>query len=209
MSDAPLKIKVCGMVDAENLSQLARLKPDYVGFIFYPKSSRYVVGRLSTEALNVLPSTTKRVGVFVSEKPETLLALAKEYGLDYVQLHGDESVEYCQRIRQQGLKVIKVFRVSTADDLATVAKYAQCADLFLFDTKTPLYGGCGQEFDWTILEQAQVPLPWLISGGISADNIQRACQTGAFAVDLNSRFETAPGVKDIPLLERCFELIRK
>ncbi|MBO7607210.1 MAG: phosphoribosylanthranilate isomerase [Paludibacteraceae bacterium] len=208
MSDAPLKIKVCGMAEAENLVQLARLKPDYVGFIFYPKSPRYMAERLSAEALDVLPETTKRVGVFVSEKTETVLSLAKRYALDYVQLHGDETVEYCQTIRRHGLKVIKVFRIATRDDLKSIAEYAQCADLFLFDTKTPAYGGCGSEFDWTILEEADIPLPWLISGGISPDNILRACQTGAFAVDLNSKFETAPGIKDIQLLEECFKSIR-
>lgn len=208
MSDAPLKIKVCGMAEAENLVQLARLKPDYVGFIFYPKSPRYMAERLSAEALDVLPETTKRVGVFVSEKTETVLSLAKRYALDYVQLHGDETVEYCQTIRRHGLKVIKVFRIATRNDLKSIAEYAQCADLFLFDTKTPTYGGCGSEFDWTILEEADIPLPWLISGGISPDNILRACQTGAFAVDLNSKFETAPGIKDIQLLEECFKSIR-
>jgi phosphoribosylanthranilate isomerase len=204
MSDAPLKIKVCGMADAENLSQLARLKPDYVGFIFYPKSSRYVVGRLSAEALNVLPSTTKRVGVFVSEKTETVLSLAKRYALDYVQLHGDETVEYCQTIRRHGLKVIKVFRIATRDDLKSIAEYAQCADLFLFDTKGQSVGGNGEKFDWDVLQAYHGETPFLLSGGIGPDD---AAQVNAFrhpkciGIDLNSRFELSPGLKDIAKLK--------
>ncbi len=207
MSDNPTpKIKVCGMADADSIARVAELQPDFMGFIFYSKSVRYAIGRVSpTVVRNIVPSIQK-VGVFVNEPVDSIRRTASDYGLSYVQLHGGESVEMCERIKGDGLGVVKVFSISSDADFAHVSDFANCADYLLFDTKTPLYGGSGTSFNWSLIPS--VGLPFIISGGIGTDNIDAAVATGATVVDLNSRFELSPGVKDIGLLQSVFERIR-
>lgn len=197
-----LQFKVCGMKHPDNIAGLAALNPDFMGFIFYEKSPRYA-GDLDPEVVRGLPSGIRKVGVFVNASRETILAKAETYGLDYAQLHGDESPAFAERLRREGLKVIKVFRID-ASLPSGMADFAESADLFLFDTDTKAYGGSGRKFDWELLRNQTIPRPYLLSGGIAAEDIGAVAQLGLpgmIGIDVNSRFETAPGLKSIELLQ--------
>ncbi|WP_321519226.1 phosphoribosylanthranilate isomerase [uncultured Bacteroides sp.] len=200
-------IKVCGMRDAENIRQVESLGVDLIGLIFYPKSSRFVVCPPS-----YLPYKAKTVGVFVNEAQETVLALYNQFSLNFVQLHGTESPEYCVSLRDKGLNLIKAFSVATSSDLKATEKYEGLCSYFLFDTKCEGHGGSGEQFDWSILSHYQGKTPFLLSGGISPQSVKelKAFQHELFAgVDLNSCFETAPGMKDVEKLSRFFKELRK
>ena len=205
-------IKVCGMRDAENIREIERAIANsslftlhsslfLMGFIFWPKSSRYV-----SERPAYLPTNCKRVGVFVDEDIETLKRIADDYALDFIQLHGHESADYCAQLK--GLKLIKAISVSGQDDIATYKTYEGHVDYFLFDTKCPSVGGSGRQFDWTVLSAYDGNTPFLLSGGIGPDDAE--VLTSHFSpltskkcagIDLNSRFEIAPGLKDINKLK--------
>ena len=190
-------IKVCGMRDTENIREVEALGIDLMGFIFWPKSSRYV-----SERPAYLPTKCKRVGVFVDEDIETVRRIADDYALDYIQLHGHESRAYCAQLK--GLKLIKAISVSGEDDIATYKTYEGLVDYFLFDTKCPSVGGSGQQFDWTVLADYVGETPFLLSGGIGPDDAKRvkaSHHSKCIGIDLNSRFEIAPGVKDINKLK--------
>jgi phosphoribosylanthranilate isomerase len=200
-------IKVCGMRDAENIREVEALGIDLMGFIFWPKSSRYV-----SERPAYLPTKCKRVGVFVDEDIKQVKRIAEEYALDYIQLHGHESPAYCAQL--QGLKLIKAISVSSREDIMTYKSYEGLVDYFLFDTKCPSVGGSGQQFDWTVLADYVGKTPFLLSGGIGPDDAERLRQvfaSGGFparkcaGIDLNSRFELAPGLKDINKLKSFIE----
>lgn len=200
-------LKVCGMRDADNIASVAALAPDYLGFIFYGRSPRYV-GEMPSETLRKVPSSICKVGVFVDSAPEYIRETVDRYGLDMVQLHGGESLRLCREIRKM-CPVIKAFRVRQAADLRSVVKYAGVCDFFLFDTPADGFGGSGRQFDWSVLSDFESPLPFFLSGGIGpgdADRIGLFGHPALAAVDVNSRFETAPGVKDVALLA---EFIRK
>ncbi len=202
-------VKVCGMTDPDNLSQIAALPVDWLGFIFYEKSPRYMGGAqalfqfLNTEKGQQIRQ--KRVGVFVNATLEAVLNNASDYGLDLIQLHGDESVQYCADLRQalndQGnttVELIKVLGVEASTDLAVLADYEPYCSYFLLDTKTPKYGGSGQSFDWNKLNEYQLETPFILSGGIGIDAINAVTALAhpkLAGIDLNSRFETAPGLK--------------
>jgi phosphoribosylanthranilate isomerase len=193
-----MKIKVCGMREADNIREVERLGIDLMGLIFWPQSSRYV-----SEKPDYLPTHCQRVGVFVDEDIERVNSIADEYALDYIQLHGHESSEYCAQL--QGLHLIKAISVSGRDDIATYKQYEGLVDYFLFDTKCPSVGGSGQQFDWTVLSAYDGNTPFLLSGGIGPDDAERVKafrHEKCIGIDLNSRFETAPGLKDIDSLRR-------
>lgn len=195
------------MRDPENITQVAALKPDYMGFIFYEKSPRYA----ATLNPAALPDHVRRVGVFVNASTPEIENRAEQYGLQALQLHGSESPETCQALRAKGYEIIKAFGIETAADLAQTAEYAECCDLFLFDTRTPAHGGSGLRFDWRILDLYNGKTPFLLSGGISDKNaleILNIEQPGFYGVDLNSRFEIEAGLKDAGLLERFIKTIR-
>jgi len=196
-------IKVCGMKDPDNIAGLAALNPDFMGFIFYEKSPRYA-GNVDPAVVHGLSSGIRKVGVFVNATRESILAKAETYALDYVQLHGDESPTFAKRLKSEGLKVIKVFRI--AEKLPPdMADFAESADLFLFDTDTKAYGGSGKKFDWELLRQNEIPLPYLLSGGIGPGDIAAVARLdlpGMIGIDVNSRFETAPGFKNIELIQQ-------
>ena len=186
---------------AENICEEEALGIDLMGFIFWPKSSRYV-----SERPAYLPTNCKRVGVFVDEDIETLKRIADDYALDFIQLHGHESADYCAQLK--GLKLIKAISVSGQDDIATYKTYEGHVDYFLFDTKCPSVGGSGQQFDWSVLSAYDGNTPFLLSGGIGPDDAE--VLTSHFSpltskkcvgIDLNSRFEIAPGLKDINKLK--------
>lgn len=198
-----MKIKVCGMREPENLAAVGALRPDYIGLIFYSRSLRYAGGAEPT-ALSTLPEEIRKVGVFVNETPETIRRTIERYGLDAVQLHGGESPEFCRELKEY-VEVIKTFPVRSAADFAVCGAYERCCDLFLFDTKTEGYGGSGVAFDWNLLGAYRGGTAFLLSGGIGAEDVAKIRAIGhprLAGVDLNSRFETEPGVKDVFLLEK-------
>ena len=195
-------IKVCGMREAENIREVERLGIDLMGFIFWPKSSRYV-----SKYPDYLPQQVKRVGVFVDEDPEEVKRLADNYSLDYIQLHGHETPEVISYLRTSASphpRMIKAFNITTEEDLSQTLPYEGLADLFLFDTKGQSVGGNGVKFNWDVLDAYQGSTPFLLSGGIGPDD---AAQVNAFrhpkciGIDLNSRFELSPGLKDIAKLK--------
>jgi phosphoribosylanthranilate isomerase len=204
-----LKIKVCGMRDAHNIAELATLQPDYMGFIFYPKSKRYFLGLNEIADLNILPKSIQKVGVFVDEKPEIVIKIAEKYNLSILQLHGQESPETCAFFKSKNLQVWKAIAVSTEIDNEALALYQNSVDAFLFDTKSTDHGGTGIAFDWKILKTYTLNTPFMLAGGISADNISDAieCMEGlpAIGLDLNSKFEIQPGLKDIEKLKKVLK----
>ena len=194
-------VKVCGMRDAENICEVEALGIDLMGFIFWPKSSRYV-----SERPAYLPTNCKRVGVFVDEDIETVKRIAEDYALDYIQLHGHELADYCAQLR--GFKLIKAFNIATTEDFKQTEPYTGIVDYFLFDTKGKSVGGNGEKFDWSVLSAYDGNTPFLLSGGIGPDDAE--VLTSHFSpltskkcvgIDLNSRFEIAPGLKDINKLK--------
>lgn len=188
-------IKVCGMTDADNIRNVELLGVDMIGFIFYPKSPRCLC-----EKPRYLPTLSKRVGVFVNESKENVLMYADRFSLNYIQLHGNESPDYCRSLHSNGLHLIKAFSISLPKDLQDVSDYDGLCQYYLFDTKTPQYGGSGNQFDWNILQRYNGSTPFLLSGGInpySANAIKEFHHPRLAGIDLNSRFETKPGVKDV------------
>ena len=198
-------IKVCGMRQSDNIRQVEALGIDMMGFIFWKPSARYV-----SQKPDYLPACT-RTGVFVNATPEYILSTVRAYGLSYVQLHGPESPEFCHHLRQNlnqsglaSVQLIKAFSISTPEDLAPVQKYENLCHFLLFDTKTPLPGGSGKQFEWQILQHYSGTLPFLLSGGIGPNDTHRLQEFHhplCVGIDLNSRFEISPGLKDATLLK--------
>lgn len=207
MVNKTLRIKVCGMLDPKNIAAVAKLRPDYMGFIFYDKSPRYA----ASLAPSVLPPDIRSVGVFVDTPAKQIPHTAERYGLQTIQLHGNESPETCSKLRKAGYEVIKVFCVEREADLMKTVFYEESCDLFLFDTHTPVHGGSGRRFDWNILDAYTGKTPFLLSGGISpfdADEILKIDHPMLYGIDLNSRFEIEAGLKNTELLERFIKTIR-
>ena len=185
----------------ENRKQVEKLPVDLLGFIFYLHSQRYIGENMQTGLLN---SEKPKVGVFVDENAFEILALAKNMGIDWVQLHGKENPKTCQLLKNHSLKIIKAFSVDEAFQFQKTEEYEQIADFYLFDTKTNLPGGSGQKFDWNILNQYKGDTPFLLSGGIKpedAEEIKRITHPKFAGVDLNSCFEDEPGLKNIEKLK--------
>lgn len=195
-------LKVCGMRDPENILQVAELKPDYMGFIFYPKSKRFVGSEFKVP--DQLSKSIKRVGVFVNESTDTIIDLANRHGLDFIQLHGEESVNQCAELRHSGLGIIKAFSIDEQSDFLKVVRYKEVADYFLFDTKSEGYGGTGKAFDWNLLHHYDQDVPFFLSGGVSSANIHTAknlAKMNLHAFDVNSGVELSPGLKAVDKLE--------
>ncbi len=201
-----LKLKVCGMRTPENISGLVKLNPDFIGFIFYKKSKRFING-LDSELIKKIPRHIKKVGVFVNEDVEVITTNAATYQLDFIQLHGDEDVEFLKKLKKKDLNIIKVFRV-TERLPENLMEYHEVASYFLFDTDTKNYGGSGEHFDWSILAHYDLTTPYLLSGGISTDDIETISNLdlhGLYGIDVNSRFESAPGFKNLDMLGELVE----
>jgi len=197
-----MKIKVCGMKHNSNISALLALKPDFVGFIFYEKSPRCVGEEAPDILFDSWPSTTKRVGVFVDESIDVILTKARRFSLDFVQLHGRETPETAEQLKNAGLGVIKVFHLKKKDDLTATRSYDTC-DYFLFDTPSEHHGGTGTIFDWSLLADYDNHKPYFLSGGIGHDtaiDFEKASIPTPFGLDVNSCFEDSPGIKNIELL---------
>ena len=201
-----MKLKICGMRESVNVSKVIALKPDYMGFIFYPESSRFV-GDLEYNIISLVKSQgIEPVAVFVNASMETMIQTCTWYGFTHVQLHGDETPQTCEVLRTKGLQVIKAFSVADSSDLKKTAVYENCCDYFLFDTKTALSGGSGRHFDWDLLKDYSGTKPFFLSGGIGVDDAEKVkafYHPLLLGIDLNSRFETEPAVKEVGLL-KCF-----
>ena len=197
-----MQIKVCGITSIEQATALQAMGVHYIGFIFYPASKRYVLEKLSLNDLaNFKPVGVKKVGVFVNEPLDQLLQIVQSAGLDIVQLHGDETPAYCAAVRQK-VATIKVFRVGAA--VPDFAAYEANVDYFLFDTDSAMYGGTGQHFNWELIKGSTIPKPYFLSGGIGPNDIQGVqvmektkAGKSLLALDINSKFELAPGMKDL------------
>lgn len=218
-------IKVCGMSQANNIKAVAKLPIDYMGFIFCPSSKRYVGTKTSLSELlpDTANSTTShlatadnmphinKVGVFVDSTTQDIITRVVNYSLDAIQLHGTESPTFIRNLRatlipdiRRKLEIFKAISIANTDDFKKCAEYEETVDMFVFDTKCQSHGGSGQQFDWTLLDAYNGNTPFLLSGGISVDDANRInnIRHEMFAgVDINSRFETEPGVKDVELLK--------
>ena len=199
------RLKICGMKYAGNLQEVVRLQPDYLGFIFYPKSKRYMAEALSPEIVKSLPGSIQKVGVFVNAETADILEQAATYGLDVLQLHGDESPEQCAALQGKGYTLVKAFGVNEDFNFNSLTPYAPLVDYYLFDTKGPAYGGHGITFDWSVLQQYDKHKAFFLSGGIGleeAEGLKGLRDFPLHAIDVNSRFELEPGLKNINLLKQ-------
>ena len=187
-----------------NIQAVGALQPDFMGFIFYPKSPRFAEP-LDIATLRALPKSIKKIGVFVNENLENILTIATKYDLDGVQLHGTELVKMCRKLHEAGYIVIKAFPIAEAYNFKVTKRYEGVCDFFLFDTKTDAYGGSGLKFNWGMLYEYVGETPFLLSGGIAPDDAEAILKIEhpMFAgIDLNSRFEVKPGEKNVELLRR-------
>jgi phosphoribosylanthranilate isomerase len=192
-----IKIKICGMKFLENINEIASFKPDYLGFIFYEKSPRNFENNIPN-----LPKSIKKVGVFVNASLEDVQEKVKQYGLDFVQLHGEESTEFCDLLQKNKFKVIKAFNIDKDFNFNQLHYYINSCNYFLFDTKGTNYGGNGITFDWSILENYHLDKPYFLSGGIGIENIDevksfltKVYAKNCIAIDCNSKLELSPGFK--------------
>jgi phosphoribosylanthranilate isomerase len=204
----PVKVKICGLTDEEAASVAAEAGADYVGVVFFPASPRHVSIERAAEVLEFVPREVLKVGLFVDPDDALLDSVMDNVRLDYLQLHGAESPERVEAIRQEyGMPVIKALGIADVADLDKALVYAQVADTLLFDAKPAdsagRPGGNAQAFDWTLLKGRKWPCPWLLAGGLTPDNVAEAIRlSGAKAVDVSSGVESAPGVKDHALIRK-------
>jgi phosphoribosylanthranilate isomerase len=206
-----IQIKICGMKFPENITEIAALQPDYLGFIFYAKSPRYI-----TEKLPEINAAIKKVGVFVNAEFSEIMQKAKDYQLDFIQLHGEETPDFCKKIDQESLKVIKAFNISKEFNFSILNKYTDSCNHFLFDTKGAAYGGNGNVFDWQLLENYNLEKTYFLSGGIGLENakdlkafLKEEYPKNCIAIDLNSRFEIKPGLKNKAALKEFIQQIKQ
>lgn len=191
------------MTRLTDLKEICQMKVDYVGFIFYEKSGRFVEGKVSPEAVRNLEGI-KKIGVFVNAEEAYILKKVKEYGLDLIQLHGEEKPEFCRRLRRD-IPVIKAFKIRTENDIKATERYAGSCDYFLFDTAGKLYGGNGELFDWNLLTRYKGPTPFFLSGGIGPGEVaalKKFEHPYWQSIDINSRFEEEPGKKNTLKIKR-------
>lgn len=201
-----LLVKVCGMTDADNIRAVERLGVDLMGFVFYPPSPRRVCGLPA-----YMPVRALRVGVFVNETEENVQAYADRFGLHYIQLHGSESPDYCRTLRARGLRLVKAFSISSAEDISRTSDYDGLCDYYLFDTRAEGYGGSGRQFDWHLLRHYRGETSFILSGGIhpgSSSSLKEFFHPRLAGIDLNSRFELSPGLKDVEHLRDFIRSIR-
>lgn len=197
-----MKLKVCGMKC--NIAEVAKLQPDYLGFIFYKKSAR----NFDIEHIPEVSKSIKITGVFVDAPFEYVLETMNTHNLQAIQLHGKETPEYCKQLQSNTIDIIKVFSIKDAFDFSVLESYEDVCDYYLFDTKGELPGGNGYTFNWTLLNEYPSTKPFFLSGGIGLNQIEKlkafkksTAAKYCFAIDVNSKFETAPGLKNIELLK--------
>lgn len=204
-----MKIKICGMKYANNITQVSELKPDFMGFIFWDKSARYF-----NETLPEIPKSIQKVGVFVDASLDEIRSKTKQHQLDLVQLHGKESAIFCNELKAENTMIIKAFSVDSDFDFEILSEYDAVCDYFLFDTKGKLPGGNGTVFDWNLLQKYRLNKPYFLSGGIGLDEVTKIksflksdVSKNCIAIDINSKFETKPGLKNTNELSQFKKLL--
>ncbi|MCB0507060.1 MAG: phosphoribosylanthranilate isomerase [Chitinophagales bacterium] len=208
-----MKIKICGMKYPENIQAVADLMPDYLGFIFYEKSKRYVLSNDNNTFSDFMFEDSLRVqkvGVFVNEPVPNIIRISTAYDIQTLQLHGDESPEFCEELRWLGYTIIKAFGIDDTFDFSILGEYENVCDYFLFDTKTKDYGGTGKHFDWNLLKQYKLTKPIFLSGGLEMQDIPTIHDLlndiPIHALDFNSKLEMDFGLKDV---EKCRDAIKQ
>ena len=200
-------VKVCGLNNRNNILDISKMNIDLMGFIFYNNSPRYFNNALNFDEVRQIPKTIKKVGVFVNASINNLLNTIAHYDLDFVQLHGNENPEYCKELMQY-VKVIKTISVNDKNSISEINNYTNVCTYFLFDTASPSYGGTGHPFNWQLLEETTIDIPFFISGGVSIENITEIKNLNFknFAgVDVNSKFEINPGLKDLNKIQQLIK----
>jgi phosphoribosylanthranilate isomerase len=205
-----MKIKVCGMRSPQNIHELVNLSPDMIGFIFYEGSLRNVDQNFTPN----FPEHIRKVGVFVNATVDFICEKAVGFRLDYIQLHGNESPEFCKELAERGFKLIKAFSVFERFEFSVLAHYEPYCDYFLFDTRGKLPGGNGEVFNWNLLKKYEGTIPFFLSGGIDLQHIERIIDIQAehpklVGIDVNSRFEISPAMKDISKVNTLLNAIQK
>jgi phosphoribosylanthranilate isomerase len=211
-----MRVKVCGMTELNQVRELDAMGVDFAGFIFYPKSPRYVVRHLSGEQLKKAKLRIGKVGVFVNAGYDEVMRQVDSYGLDMVQLHGDETPRFCEQVANY-ITVVKVFRLGENDPIDWIIRpYQESSDMFLFDTEGVGYGGTGKKFNWDVLKTAQIDKLFFLSGGIEPADREKLKAFGGepvarklFSIDINSKFEQSPGVKDMKKVKAMLEGLKK
>lgn len=204
-----VRLKICGMKYEENILEVAKLQPDYLGFIFHENSSRFFEG-----VIPELPESIDKVGVFVDEKVEFISRQIEKHKLSVIQLHGHESPEMCRLLKSTSARVIKVFSIKDEFDFTVLGPYENVCDYFLFDTKGKLPGGNGYTFNWNVLKKYPSTKPFFLSGGIGLDHIEKLkefqkseASKYCYAIDVNSKFEIDAGLKDVEKLKMFKNLV--
>lgn len=206
-----MKLKICGMKNSDNIQEIASLLPDYLGFIFWEKSTRFFNGEIPK-----IPKSILKVGVFVDANYDEIKSKIEKYKLDLVQLHGNETPEFCKKLMTLNIKIIKAFSIYNESDFEILSQYNAVCDYFLFDTKGKLPGGNGINFDWELLKKYELEKPYFLSGGIGLEQVTKIIEFQknkiaqyCIAIDVNSKFESEPGIKkEKELLEfkkLCYE----
>jgi phosphoribosylanthranilate isomerase len=199
-----MRIKVCGMTLPEQVTALDEMGVDFAGFIFYPKSPRFIGNKISPEKMRQIKGHIAKVGVFVNMPYEELMKTVEDYRLDMVQLHGDESPHYCEKVANY-VTIVKAFRLTDNDPIDWIVRpYHEGSDMYMFDTLGAGYGGTGRKFDWNVLKKASIEKLFFLSGGIEPGDEERLkvfmkepVAKKLFSVDINSKFEIGAGVKDM------------
>ena len=219
-----MKLKVCGLTKINQIQELISLNTNFLGFIFYEKSPRFVLNHLSLDEISEINHQGK-VGVFVNETVEKLTEISEKSNLNFIQLHGDEDENFIKDLRKnvkKEVKLIKVFRVGETFNFQ-FSIFNSLVDYFLFDTDSKAFGGTGKTFDWQILNEIEIPIPYFLSGGISLENIKNLQNfvkvnmsenktltklNTPFALDINSKFETEPGIKNLEKIKTFKSLLK-
>jgi phosphoribosylanthranilate isomerase len=207
-----MRIKICGITNLEQAIAIANLGATAIGFICFTKSPRYVKAESIREIADLFPKEIDRIGVFVNADIQEISSVVREGNLTGVQLHGDESPEFCQQLRRElpEIEFIKALRIKTPESVSEAEVYFNCVNTLLLDAYHPqLQGGTGKTINWEILKQFNSPLPWLLAGGLTPDNIQDALrQVKPMGIDLSSGVERSPGDKDLDKVARLFKQLK-
>lgn len=207
-----MKLKVCGMKYPDNIFEVANLKPDYMGFIFYSKSVRFVNKDEVKETIKEIPMDIAKVGVFVNHPFSEVIDICQRLELDFAQLHGKEPLDYTNEIKNKGIDIIKVFHMDNNFDWSQTKEFSSIADFFLFDTSSHQYGGSGQKFDWELLGDYHDDTPFFLSGGIAVDDIpiiKKLKHSQLWGIDINSRMESSPAFKNIDRVQTFINELKK
>ena len=212
------QLKVCGLTKINQIQELISLNTDFLGFIFYEKSPRFVLNHLSLDEISEINHQGK-VGVFVNERIEKIVEISEKSNLNFIQLHGDEDEEFIKRLRQmlnENTKIIKVIRIGDdktnfENEIKKILNLKSQISNLLFDTDSKAFGGTGQTFDWQILNEIEIPIPYFLSGGISLENIHQLSTINhqPLALDINSKFETEPGIKNLEKIKNFTQIVKK